>query len=418
MIQNFLAPTSIVVIILFYVSLRNHPKHKYILPTILSSLGILGTFMGIAIGLYSFDVNNIDKSVPTLLEGLKLAFVSSIAGIIFTIIKKFELSREEKIEEIEEEEFLDESGKENVIPILKEMLARNDYSEKLDELNLKLSGKDDKSMADLLGEILSEMNQLKLQADSQNQNTPQNLEGQIQELLSSNKANNEELKSFIKQLSSSIGIETDAVDNQKQIVSLLQEILSKDDYSKKLDDLSSKLSGEENQSMTSILENISAGIKTMQFQAEQFQEDQNKIMDKKFKQFLTIITENNEELKTSLDKLSVVIGQSTKEVLPGIEQNMSQFSEDLGKTMIEATEKMSKSFEKKSSEADEAGKWQVRSVIELQELNNSIKKLIKEADNQSQNLSDNNKKLIFTLKQLLENDTKEKPLEEEKLKVV
>ena len=418
MIQNFLAPTSIVVIILFYVSLRNHPKHKYILPTILSSLGILGTFMGIAIGLYAFDVNNIDKSVPTLLEGLKLAFVSSIAGIIFTIIKKFELSREEKIEEIEEEEFLDESGKENVIPILKEMLARNDYSEKLDELNLKLSGKDDKSMADLLGEILSEMNQLKLQADSQNQNTPQNLEGQIQELLSSNKANNEELKSFIKQLSSSIGIETDAVDNQKQIVSLLQEILSKDDYSKKLDDLSSKLSGEENQSMTSILENISAGIKTMQFQAEQFQEDQNKIMDKKFKQFLTIITENNEELKTSLDKLSVVIGQSTKEVLPGIEQNMSQFSEDLGKTMIEATEKMSKSFEKKSSEADEAGKWQVRSVIELQELNNSIKKLIKEADNQSQNLSDNNKKLIFTLKQLLENDTKEKPLEEEKLKVV
>ena len=123
-------------------------------------------------------------------------------------------------------------------------------------------------------------------------------------------------------------------------------------------------------------------------------------------------------MKSSLDKLSVVIGQSTKEVLPGIEQNMSQFSEDLGKTMIEATEKMSKSFEKKSSEADEAGKWQVRSVIELQELNNSIKKLIKEADNQSQNLSDNNKKLIFTLKQLLENDTKEKPLEEEKLKVV
>ena len=195
MIQNFLAPTSIVVIIFFYVLLRNHPKHKYILPTILSSLGILGTFMGIAIGLYSFDVNNIDKSVPTLLEGLKLAFVSSIAGIIFTIIKKFELSREEKIEEIEDEEdFLDESGRENVIPILKEMLARNDYSEKLDELNLKLSGKDDKSMADLLGDILSEMNQLKLQADSQNQNTPQNLEGQIQELLSSNK---EKLSSII-----------------------------------------------------------------------------------------------------------------------------------------------------------------------------------------------------------------------------
>ena len=77
---------------------------------------------------------------------------------------------------------------------------------------------------------------------------------------------------------------------------------------------------------------------------------------------------------------------------------MSQFSEDLGQTMIQATEKMSQSFEKKSTEADESGKWQVRSVIELQELNNSIKKLIKESDEQTQQNSDHNKILIYTLK--------------------
>ena len=75
------------IIFVFYGVLRKHPKHKYILPTILSSLGILGTFTGIAIGLYAFDVNNINTSVPKLLEGLKLAFVSSITGIILTILK-------------------------------------------------------------------------------------------------------------------------------------------------------------------------------------------------------------------------------------------------------------------------------------------------------------------------------------------
>lgn len=415
MLQNFLAPSSILLIIAFYALLRNHPKHKYILPTILSSLGILGTFIGIAVGLYTFDVENIDKSVPTLLEGLKLAFVSSIAGIIFTIIKKFELSRDEKFEEIEDEEFGEEEKAENVIPILKEMLVQNNYGERLDELNLKLSGKDDKSMAVLLSEIADEISQLKNQTV---ENSTTSLEGQINDLLESNKANNEDLKSFIKQLSSSIGIETDSVDNQKQIVSLLQEIISKDDYSSKLDDLSKKLSGQENQSMANLLENIAEGIKNMRFQAEQFQEDQTKVLDKKFKQFMSILTENNEELKQSIDKLSVVVGQSSKEVLPGIEQNMNKFSEDLGKTMIEATEKMSESFDKKSSEADEAGKWQVRSVIELQELNNSIKKLLKEADNQNQNISDNNKKLIYTLKQLLEDSPTETPQEEEKLKVV
>ena len=249
MLQNFLAPSSILLIITFYALLRNHPKHKYILPTILSSLGILGTFIGIAVGLYTFDVNNIDKSVPTLLEGLKLAFVSSIAGIIFTIIKKFELSRDEKFEEIEDEEFGEEEKAENVIPILKEMLVQNNYGEKLDELNLKLSGKDDKSMAVLLSDIADEISQLKNQTV---ENSTTSLEGQINDLLESNKANNEDLKSFIKQLSSSIGIETDSVDNQKQIVSLLQEIISKDDYSSKLDNLSKKLSGQENQSMANL----------------------------------------------------------------------------------------------------------------------------------------------------------------------
>jgi chorismate mutase len=137
-----------------------------------------------------------------------------------------------------------------------------------------------------------------------------------------------------------------------------------------LDDLNSKLSGSGDQSMGIIMENISEGIKKLRFQTEQSQEDQGKELKKQFQELLNSITRTNEELKNSIDKLSVVVGESSKEVLPGIEQNMSQFSDDLGQTMIQATEKMSQSFEKKSTEADEAGKWQVRSVIELQELNN------------------------------------------------
>ena len=45
------------------------------------SLGILGTFFGIFLGLLEFDTKDIAASVPLLLEGLKLAFVTSISGL-------------------------------------------------------------------------------------------------------------------------------------------------------------------------------------------------------------------------------------------------------------------------------------------------------------------------------------------------
>ncbi len=50
------------------------------------SLGVLGTFVGISIGLYSFDVSNIKDSIPFLLGGLKTAFITSGVGIFFSIL--------------------------------------------------------------------------------------------------------------------------------------------------------------------------------------------------------------------------------------------------------------------------------------------------------------------------------------------
>lgn len=51
-------------------------------PSILTSVGIFGTFLGIALGLMNFDSSNVEASVPQLIEGLKTAFWSSIAGLL------------------------------------------------------------------------------------------------------------------------------------------------------------------------------------------------------------------------------------------------------------------------------------------------------------------------------------------------
>ncbi len=54
-------------------------------PTLLTTLGILGTFLGIAIGLLGFDVSQVEYSIPVLLDGLKLAFITSIMGILLGV---------------------------------------------------------------------------------------------------------------------------------------------------------------------------------------------------------------------------------------------------------------------------------------------------------------------------------------------
>ena len=67
---------------------------KWFNPQLLSStvvsLGLLGTFGGIMYGLWVFSVEQIDSSIPQLLEGLKTAFLTSIAGMLafFTGLEK------------------------------------------------------------------------------------------------------------------------------------------------------------------------------------------------------------------------------------------------------------------------------------------------------------------------------------------
>ena len=58
-------------------------------PTLLTTVGVLGTFTGIFFGLLDFDVANIDDSVPQLLGGLKIAFVTSIFGMAAMIVLRF-----------------------------------------------------------------------------------------------------------------------------------------------------------------------------------------------------------------------------------------------------------------------------------------------------------------------------------------
>jgi len=98
---------SAVMLFLAFVDVRTYLKgeHKDLKSPILS-LGILGTFFGIFLGLIGFDTSDIQQSVPKLLEGLKVAFFTSIAGmsvaISLFIFQKFNPQKETDLGELNE----------------------------------------------------------------------------------------------------------------------------------------------------------------------------------------------------------------------------------------------------------------------------------------------------------------------------
>ena len=73
-------------------------------PNLLTTLGILGTFVGIVIGLLAFDVSDIDASMGPLLDGLKTAFITSLVGIFLAIVFKSIDSSGKLVRKTEEEE--------------------------------------------------------------------------------------------------------------------------------------------------------------------------------------------------------------------------------------------------------------------------------------------------------------------------
>ena len=69
---------------------ENNNEHLFdFIPHLFPTLGILFTFLGIAIGLWNFDSNNIEKSIPELMNGLKTAFLVSIFGVLLLVFFSF-----------------------------------------------------------------------------------------------------------------------------------------------------------------------------------------------------------------------------------------------------------------------------------------------------------------------------------------
>ena len=71
------------------IDIHVHKRLLEMVPDIFTSLGILGTFVGLVWGLKDFnptDYAGMTSSVASLVDGIKVAFLTSIYGISFSIV--------------------------------------------------------------------------------------------------------------------------------------------------------------------------------------------------------------------------------------------------------------------------------------------------------------------------------------------
>ena len=96
--------TTVFVVLLSMLTAKYWNKNHAInvIPSMLTSIGVLGTFVGILVGLLYFNVANIEASIPKLLEGLKIAFFTSVAGISLAMIFKYSHQLKGSTEESDE----------------------------------------------------------------------------------------------------------------------------------------------------------------------------------------------------------------------------------------------------------------------------------------------------------------------------
>lgn len=88
-------------ILYFFLKEKQYSKES-VLGNIASTIGVLGTFVGISIGLWKFNPNDITSSIPLLLSGMKIAFATSIIGMAASIFMKYIALKNEDEENIDD----------------------------------------------------------------------------------------------------------------------------------------------------------------------------------------------------------------------------------------------------------------------------------------------------------------------------
>lgn len=276
------------------------------LSNIATTLGILGTFIGILIGLFNFNPNDLENSVPDLLGGLQTAFITSVTGIFVGLV----------IRNIKTEKVSDGS--------IAEVLTRSivNLNDKVDELNDSIKN---------------------INKGLFNDDQDTSILTQLQKLRTVNNDGLKDMKKSFENFAEKV-----VADNTQSLIDALTEVMK--DFNNKINEQFGENFKELNIAVKDLLswqENYKSHVETLQDRYTNFSDGIQNVeitMEKIASNHKTIIEANKELNKVLIDFTDGVgkfskIGEKASDTLPIIEDNLTSITKGLEKSYDDFVQK-------------------------------------------------------------------------------
>lgn len=348
--------------------------------TILTTTGIFATFLGIALGLLNFDANNIESSVPALLQGLKTAFWASVVGVGGALTLKLRNYFTQNNQKTTSSDVPDEVSAKDILISLKEIrnaivgnedsalvsqikLLRQDSNDRLDSLK-----KDNNDRLDALRE--AQIEALQKLSEMSSKTLIEALKGVI---LDFNNKITEQFGDNFKQLNEAVGkilvwqdeykdFVVEITAQCKTIVSSMdsaskdyQELVTQTEvFTKNANKLSALLTAQEEQkkalymmlkSLAELLKSSEQSLPQIEKKIVQLTEQLTSAIQNNQAQIRTTITEFDDSTKKLIEKTS----RQTNEFNAGIERAVSDSIKSLGNHLTAMTEKFAYDYKELST---------------------------------------------------------------------
>lgn len=315
-------------------------------PTLVSTLGVLGTFWGITKGLMAFDTSDLDQSIPGLLDGLKTAFFTSLAGMIGSMFLSAFISKKQDERDGGMSDINQAAGE--ITKSVKAMSDANTETMRSIQQQLTEQEADRKAFYRTVGEVMSKIS-----------DTQKSITSAIDSLVVLQRSQENSLAD-IKEATTQQSVAINSVAKYSQEVSEythhLGEILdvisgmsgTEDEINEKVGKLKEIIHGEvieieDNMAKTNKLleskfdeftellkkSNTEALVEVMKKVTEEFQKQMNSLINK-------LIQENFDQLNTSVEKLNQW-QQENKEMIASLTHQYREMSDNFEATSTSLT---------------------------------------------------------------------------------
>ena len=325
--------------------------------------GIFGTFLGIFIGLWNFDAGNINDSIPSLLSGLKTAFITSLVGIGASLILRWRFGHYDN-EEARDEKVTSQEPVELLRQTANGVVSLSDTVQAMGEMVVScFRAEEEWSLLSQLKLIRTEMGDLKREITKSLDEFAKKIAELGTEAMI--KALQEVIQDFNAKLSDLVGAEfkqlkeamiklVDWQENHRQAVDQMQQQLT--DYlaqvhsSVQLLERASKSIG----SASERLDSVDGSLSAIAVNADQLSQhvESLKAQNAQLAELLSQVRTLGEEAKTVLPNVSAHINEATKQLSLAVENTRSHLQESsakvgdvvtgVAKTIMDASETHSK----------------------------------------------------------------------------